>query len=113
MAEELALWVTVVGGLIGLGSLAWSARGYVQVRREEIRQQRFENMQRLVKTFAGFDSPSLALQLAAGFEFRFYAEYLLLLETLRAEHGFPGGEHVPQILAELDKSIEAIRAKMK
>jgi hypothetical protein len=109
--EGVAVWVSIASGLVATLAFAWSAIQYVNVRREQIRQQRFENVQRLVKTFAGFDMspPSLALQLAAGFEFRFYPEYVLLLETLRAEHAFPGGQHAHQINAELDKSISTIR----
>jgi hypothetical protein len=89
MSIELAASIAGIGAfLISMFALAWSAVKYIDVRRSELRQRRFENYHELIrKLVRGEDNrgPPLDSQIAMVFELRNYPEYSEV--TRRILHG--------------------------
>ena len=112
--DSLSTWIGIAIGLVSMAAFAWSAVRYVQVRRAEIHQQRFENIQRLVKLYANWSEQGqsvpmpLAPQIAAVFEFRNYPEYRELFSLLLKHHRFngPHADLINQLVAESIKYID-------
>jgi hypothetical protein len=111
--ETLSYWVAIVVGLLSAIALSWSAVRYVQIRHAEIRQQRFANLDRLIRIYAGWspDTPrgpvALAHQLMAAFELRNYPEYLPLFMYLHEYNKF-NGDHANEINNMVASSIDCI-----
>ena len=113
-AEVIVVALAIATFLVSLLSLAWSAWRFVEVRREEQAQRRFENYHKLIGELVGGvrtnQQMKLDSQIAVVFELRNFPEYgevtIRILKSLREEWENVGTK--PRLLDEMDRAITAL-----
>jgi hypothetical protein len=99
LAEQIALWLTILGSLAALGALAWSAVNYVMIRKLEIKHSEYQKFFEITDHL-GAQGHSIASKMAAAYELRKYPQYRDVVIRLAENVGISGDPKSTNMLKE-------------
>ncbi len=114
---DIGTIATILSLLVAVGVLAFSALRYVTVRRDELRNQRYERYHHLLRTISSGSDAAGQLkrvsQRAYIYELRHFPEYkhltIRLVRSLVEEWRTNSGASDPVLEAEVDETIAALK----
>jgi hypothetical protein len=107
--DQLAQFASVLGVVLPLSALAWSAVVYVGVKREETRHKEFQKFFEVMDYF-GKPGSSVASKMAAAYELRRFPEYKDVIVRLAEKAAFEGST-AGMLKEELDLTASFLKSR--